>query len=193
MLTPRLKHGSVECVFYEYSHWKTKTCKSSAWAAQLVYNAVLELVPVPLQVVDLDEAFTAADAYATKEHAGLGGWWLEAGTHPEKFTVRWFSFQITWDDLPAWFRHVQSAQLQSCIAALEALARLLLLLARAESMNLCGNKRVFRFNQLCDNLGAASASRKQLAMSEPLSFVLQAAGFFVLQIGCCIASTSCCW
>jgi hypothetical protein len=144
LLTPRLKHGSVECVFYEYSHWKTKTCKSSAWAAQLFYNAVLELVPVPLQVLDLDAGFAAADAYATAEHAGLGGWWLEAGTYPDKCTVRWFSFQITWDDLPAWFRHGQSVQLQSCIAALEALAQLLLLLARAESMNLRGNKIVFR-------------------------------------------------
>lgn len=82
-----------------YSHWKTKPCKTSAWAAELFYNPVLELVPVPFQVVDLGEGLAAADAHAAAEHAGLGGWWLQTGTHPDKFTVRWFSFK-SWDNLP---------------------------------------------------------------------------------------------
>ena len=91
----------------------------------------------------LDEGFAAADASAIAEHAGLGGWWLET----DEFTVCWFSFSNYVGQCACL---VQSVQLRSCIAALEALAQLLLLLARAESMNLRGNKIVFRFHQLCD-------------------------------------------
>ena len=192
---PKLKHGCVECVFYDYKSSTVKTCASAAWAARLLYNAVLNQAPVSLRVVDVDAGLAAADAFASADHAGLGGWWIEEDCAPTKACVRWFSLQITWADLPPWFRPTKTAELQSCIAALEALAQLLLLLGRTE-----GRRRprqaIFRFHQLCDNIGAAAAARKQLSMTEPLCFVLQAAGFWCCERGIALCphhSPSYCW
>ena len=127
LITPKLKHGCVECVFYNYQHPVVKGCQASVRAAQLFHNAVRVQTAVPLRFAELDSDLAAADAFAAKEHGGLGGWWIEPDTG-----VHWFSFQITWADLPSWFRP-KGSSMQWCVAALEALAQLLLLVARAST------------------------------------------------------------
>ena len=121
LVTPKLKHGCVDCVVFNYQHPEVTGSQASAHAARLFYNA-----DVPLRFVDIDQSVAAADAFATKDYAGLGGWWVDRSA-----CVNWFSFQITWDDLPKWFR--TSSSMQSCIAALEALAQLVLLLILARA------------------------------------------------------------
>lgn len=179
---PKLKHGCVECVFYNYQHPRAKVCKTAARAAQLFCNAVRVQAAAPLRFLDIDGGLAAVDAFATAESGGIGGWWIASGSGCVRSKVRWFSFQINKNDLPAWFTNGCSGSLQSCIAALEAAAQLALLLARAEASQ-APEKVVLKFHQLCDNAGAASAARKHLAMSEPLSFVLQATGYWCCRLG----------
>ena len=47
---------------------------------------------------------------------------------------------------------------------------------------------VLRFHQLCDNAGAAACSRKQLSMSKPMCFILQATGFYCSKFGVALSS-----
>ncbi|CAK9032456.1 Uncharacterized protein SCF082_LOCUS20081 [Durusdinium trenchii] len=164
------------------AYWFSRVCKTAARAAQLFCNAVRVQAAAPLRFLDIDGGLAAVDAFATAESGGIGGWWIASGSGCVRSKVRWFSFQINKNDLPAWFTNGCSGSLQSCIAALEAAAQLALLLARAEASQ-APEKVVLKFHQLCDNAGAASAARKHLAMSEPLSFVLQATGYWCCRLG----------
>ena len=95
--------------------------------------------------------------------------------------IFWFSMQLTRKSLPAWFRAVGKQSLQACISLLEALAQLVLLILRVQHAQLNTSTVNIQFRQLCDNAGCAAANIKSLSQKEPVSFVLQAIGFYCCQ------------
>ncbi|CAJ1333457.1 unnamed protein product [Effrenium voratum] len=126
----------------------------------------------------------AADAFATADAAGIGGWWVPPGA------VEWFIFALTRDSLPAWFRCPSTPDLQKTICALEALAQLVLLVLRAPDVSAGvppGYTLVLR--QLCDNMGVVCSTAKQLSLKEPLCFVLQAVGFHSCRLGLALSTS----
>lgn len=68
-------------------------------------------------------------------------------------------------------------RVKSCIAALEALAQLMLLIGRMRDLEQ-PSRDMWGMHQLCDNSATVAVSRKQLSMTKPLCYVLQAAGFY---------------
>ena len=183
---PRIKNNGIDCVFFDYKHKWVSTCHSSACTAKLFMTALSAQLDIPLQFSDVDMALCAADAFATEHTGGLGGWWAAPGAHPEKCAVHWFSLSVTPESFPSWFTE-SSKSLQSCISALEALAQLMLLVGRAQA-HTAPKHCVLRFHQLCDNAGAAACSRKQLSMSKPMCFILQATGFYCSKFGVTLSS-----
>ena len=65
----------------------------------------------------------ATDAFAEGSRAVIGGWWIhrDAELCPEH--IHWFSYEISREDLPAWF---QAEDPEPVICALEASAHLVL-------------------------------------------------------------------
>ena len=156
---------------------KVKVSKAEAAVARFITQVVNECVPVPL-VVSNATGIAAADAFAEGKTADLGGWWLPAGAPLRPECVQYFSVRITWDDLPDWFRPA-SGDLQSCIAALEALAQLLLLACRVEAQEVSQHQVGWlAIRQMCDNLGVVGASAKQLSLKRPSAAVLQSCALF---------------
>ena len=93
---------------------------------------------------------------------------------PEKCAVHWFSISVTPESFPSWFTE-SSKSLQSCISALEALAQMVLLAGRAQA-HTAPKHCVLRF------------PRKQLSMSKPMCFILQATGFYCSKFGVALSS-----
>ena len=178
---PRVKRGGVECVFHDWTHAWVRSNQESVWAARLFTNAIAAHVEVPLRVTDIDSALCAADAFADSGRGGLGGWWLPPNKEMAQANVCWFSIQVSSSNLPKWFTE-SSKSFQSCIAALEALAQLMLLIGRMRDLEQ-PSREVWRMHQLCDNLATVAVSRKQLSMTKPLCYVLQAAGFYCCRFG----------
>lgn len=115
--------------------------------------------------------------------------WVVGGppqVHTLKNVQHWFSISVTPESFPSWFTE-SSKSLQSCISALEALAQLVLLVGRAQA-HTAPKHCVLRFHQLRDNAGAAACSRKQLSMSKPMCFILQATGFYCSKFGVALSS-----
>ena len=133
---------------------------------------------IPLQFAPHSSGLAAADAWADAEHAGLGGWWLPYGAPVDAAEICWFSVQLTRKSLPSWFRADGNSSLQACVAALEALAQLILLALRRRQAQLVYSTVTVQFRQLCDNAGVTAASVKSMSQKEPLSFVLQALGYY---------------
>ena len=143
-----------------------------------VVGFVLQLIEarVPVQLVELEQKaiVAAADAFADAREAGLGGWWLFAGSPLEVGQMRWFSFKVQLADLPSWFRPQrqkgQPASLQAIICALEALAQhILLVLPRRDGLVTNAGRGVVR--QRCDNLGVVGAAAKGFSMKEAVAAV----------------------
>ena len=88
-------------VFFDYSSPTTASCDRSVWAARLFYNAIESHMGIPLSISDAKQCIGAADAFATSNTAGIGGWWVDAGLSPCAADVHWFSFQLSREDLPA--------------------------------------------------------------------------------------------
>ena len=185
--SPRLKHGCVDCVFFDYSSSLVQSSKTSAWSAQLFFNAVRGQLAIPLRQLGGGSTPCAADAFADASLIGLGGWWALPGKTISKESVAWFSIQLNAGELPAWLR---APKMQQHIAAFMALGQLLLLLGRLQ-----GQKKPSGFLlslwQLCDNAAVAACSRKLLSMKEPLCFILQAIGFYCSINGVSLLSQHC--
>eukprot|EP00435_Cladocopium_sp_Y103_P043837 s2142_g12.t1 len=184
--TPRIRNGQISVVFFDFDNPRTSTCEQSAWAARLFHNAIGCHTQVPLQVQDSSPVACAADAFATDEHAGVGGWWVPDGLACVPGNVRWFSILFTKESLPLWFKAPQTASWQTCISAFEALAQLILLLLRCKDVAAVGHV-VLRFAQLCDNQGVSHATFRMLSMKQPLCFVLQALGYYSCKHGVTLA------
>ena len=178
LLSPRIRHGCVSVVLYNYGCSTCLVDSQSVKAATLFYNAISVSTFIPLQFAPHSSGLAAADAWADAEHAGLGGWWLPDGAPVDAAEIHWFSVQLTRKSLPSWFRAEGSASLQACIAALEAVAQLILLVLRRRHAQLLSSTVTVQFRQLCDNAGVTAASVKSMSQKEPLSFVLQALGYY---------------
>ena len=149
---PRVRQGSISCVFFDYSQDMVPCNRASTWAAQFFLRAVERQVKIPLRA--------AADAFATQHHAGIGGWWCPSAD-VRKSEVSWFSEQLVPASLPAWL--CAKATLQQDIASFEGVAQLCLLVARTGCEDTPGGYTL-RLRQLCDNSGTAASARKKLTM-----------------------------
>lgn len=117
MQTPRVRNGQVSLVFYDYTA-KLKRCdKQSAWASQLFKQALESNAKLPLRCCDSNDGLCAADAFATADEAGIGGWWVPKGAEVKAENACWFSMCFSCRDLPEWFKAPESKSLQACIAA----------------------------------------------------------------------------
>ena len=52
LVSPRLKRGQVDCVFYNYSSVSVRTNLASMWACKLFYNAVAKHQSIPLRRIE---------------------------------------------------------------------------------------------------------------------------------------------
>ena len=99
----------------------------------------------------------------------------------------WFSMCFSCRDLPDWFKAPESKSLQACIAAFEALAQLVLLLLRCENQEAVPENMTLRLAQLCHNQSVTYSTFRMLSMKQPLSFVLQALGFWCCRLRVALA------
>ena len=77
LVAPRLRQGRVGCVFYNFDSKLVVTDAEVCFAAQLFINVLRVQAPIPLRATGEDSNFVgAADAYATSDAVGIGGWWL---------------------------------------------------------------------------------------------------------------------
>ena len=79
--------------------------------------------PVHLAVRLAGSSPAAADAFASGEIAGIGGWFLPEGAPLAVSSIIWYSIPLDTDSLPDWFAG-DSADLATKICALEAPAQL---------------------------------------------------------------------
>ena len=190
LLAPRLQHGRVSCVFYDFESRLVSCDAGSAHCAQLFYNVLRGQTPIPLQVRREDPLFLgAADAFATAEKAGIGGWWVPKHLEHCPENARWFQFTLETQNLPVWFRTKESGDLQKCIAALEGHAQVVLLVLRAQDAQIAPGSSTLVFAHLCDNQGTTAASAKMLSLKQPMDFVLQALGYFCCRFGVALHMT----
>ena len=180
----RWKNGLAWLKFGDWTCDSVKPCAEEKQVAGFFLQLIEARVPVQLVELEQKAVVAAADAFADAREAGLGGWWLPAGSPLEVGQIRWFSFKVQLADLPSWFRpQRQSGQpgsLQAIICALEALAQLILLaLQRQDGLVTNAGRVVVR--QQCDNLGVVGAAAKGFSMKEPVAAVLQAAAVYCMR------------
>ena len=186
--TPRSKHGQVALTFYEYGAKHATMSSHAAFTARLFHNAVAANMCVPLILRSKQESWASADAWAERDRAGIGGWWTSCAPS-SKADVFWFSMQFSKADLPDWFKSESSVSLQSCIAALEALAQLVLMVLRWEQDGVVASQCSIQLRQLCDNQSVVAATAKMLSQKAPLCYVLQALGFWACKFGCVLETS----
>ena len=119
----------------------------------------------------------AAGAYGEGTRAGVGGWFLPEGAELHPSNILWFSCEVEWAALPAWFTK-DLHDLQSAIAALEALAQLILLSCQRSQLSLEAKMGRISLRQQCDNMGVVCSTAKHLSMKQPLASVLQSTALF---------------
>lgn len=184
--TPVVRNGQVSVVFFDYCSKTTASSKESVWAAQLFRNALAQHVSLPLWVKEDADLPCAADAFATADSAGVGGWWIPPGQARIASNARWFHMTFSRESLPIWFKAASNHSLQACIAAFEALGQLILLVLRCSEEPLPPSWTV-RLSQLCDNQSVTHATMRMLSTKQPLSYILQALGFYCAQLGVVLA------
>ncbi len=111
----------------------------------------------------------AADAWASKDCAGLGGWYCPDGNF-DWAKVKWFRLDLHMKDLPVWMQPQISANEQIAFLELLALGILAYLRLREESHRTCQ----IRLHHECDNLGSVGAVEKYFSTKAPMCFGLQA-------------------
>jgi hypothetical protein len=127
-------------------------------SARLFTNVIR--VPKPILLRDcLGSNSAAADAFADKDRAGIGGWFLLHGDALKASALHWFSVSLLRDDLPDWF---DCQSLQSGITALEALAQIILLLMQVQFGHL-PKQLVTSLPQMCDKHRVVAGSAKMLS------------------------------
>ena len=187
LVSPRLKRGQVDCVFYNYSSVSVRTNLASMWACKLFYNAVAKHQSIPLRRIEESFIPCAADAFATTSVAGVGGWWAPTAESARQDQVFWFSISLGKWNLPEW---LICEKLQSYIASFEALGQLLLLLGRVRGIKSPAH-HVLLMRQLCDNAAVAASTQKMLSLKAPLAFVLQAISYHAVAHGVQLTSAHC--
>ena len=165
------------CVFYDYSSPRVQCNKESAWAAQFFLRSVESQLRIPLRIFEPERVHCAADAFASGQQAGVGGWWTASDEALQQSQVFWFSEMLDESCMPPWMCAKET--FQQDIASFEGIAQLCLLVGRTAGQ-VPPSGVTLRFHQLCDNMGTAASLRKKLSMQVPLSYVVQAVGFSLL-------------
>lgn len=183
LLTTAGKHNQVWVKFAEWGPKDMRVTEAVAEAASF-YKAMVQLqTPVPLLEADGPLLPAAADAFADAHSAGIGGWWLPANKDLQPSNLKWFSIQLTVNELPDWF-HQGKKDLQTHICALEALAQLVLTACIIEdglAPPSWAGSVVLR--QWSDNQGTVGAFTKNMSMRPSLAGVLQACARLCQQHG----------
>ena len=89
---------------------------SAAWLQTSLSRKLSSGVPSFRQRVghaNTERFAQAADAHATEQRAGIGGWWLEGAGPARRDQVRWLSVQLDTSTLPPWFKSRKSNALRS--------------------------------------------------------------------------------
>ena len=179
------KNGRVWVKFGDFDASCVQATKEESSVALFFLRIVQATSPVHLVEKEGPCVVAAADAFAERDVAGLGGWWLPPGCALSLANVKYFSCYIRRVDLPTWFLHdddgKQVQSLQSCICALEALAQLVLLDARLRDGQSRASLGRVCVRQQCDNLGVVCSSSKGLSMRRPLCYVLQASAMVCMR------------
>ena len=117
----RWQNGLAWLKFGDWACDSVKPCAEEKQVAGFFLQLIEARVPVQLVELEQKAIVAAADAFADAREAGLGGWWLPAGSSLEVGQIRWFSFKVQLADLPSWFRPQhqkgQPASLQAIICA----------------------------------------------------------------------------
>eukprot|EP00438_Fugacium_kawagutii_P032077 Skav235377 [mRNA] locus=scaffold59:244863:246083:- [translate_table: standard] len=173
LLAP-LKNGQAWVRFGDKQCSSIKVSSAAAKACAF-YRKIVELqTKIFLREVTSPHIPAAADAFAEASVAGIGGWWLPQGKSLQPEHIKWFSIQITADELPDWFLD-KCADLSKHICALEGLAQLVLsdlLLAEQDVGKHFNGRLVLR--QDSDNQGVVGATARGLSMKPDVAGVLQA-------------------
>ena len=177
---PNCRNGFVFCVFFDFDAETARVSPSTSHAGRIFYNAVFEQQQIPLCINEKGGCTAAADACADEYTAGIGGWWLPAGSSCHPANIHWFSWQLTCASLPKWFKAKDSSSLQSSICALEALAQLVLLLLRVQQGSFHGSRCSIALRQLCDNAGVVFSYREE--PKSKAASVLDSAGIRLLEL-----------
>ena len=181
--TPRIRQGIISCVFCDYSSPRVQCNKESAWAAQFFLRSVESQLRIPLRIFEPERVHCAADAFASGQQAGVGGWWAASDEALQQSQVFWFSEMLDASCMPPWMCAKET--FQQDIASFEGIAQLCLLVGRTAGQ-VPPSGVTLRFHQLCDNMGTAASLRKKLSMQVPLSYVVQAVGFHCCRLGICL-------
>lgn len=186
VLSPAWKNGRVWLKLGEPRARNVKPSAEEKRVAGFFLHFIEAVKPLYLVESHGQPCLAAADAFASHNRAGIGGWWLPAGAPLCVSELRWFSYQFSMDALPAWFKAdatlEHDANLQLLICALEALAQLVLLaLQRRQASH--SNVGCLVIRQFCHNMGVVGASATGFSMKEPLASVLQAWALFCLHEG----------
>ena len=117
----------------------------------------------------------AADAWAGSALSGIGGWFRAL----ESNKLFWFHLEIEQGQLPDLW--LWPEKMQAAICALELLAQLALVLARAK---VDGNAQLHcaRLRQYGDNMPVVAACSKGMSTALPLCFALMALAFAALEL-----------
>ncbi|CAE7027690.1 unnamed protein product [Symbiodinium sp. CCMP2592] len=90
--------------FGDWACDSVKPCAEEKQVAGFFLRLIEPRAPVHLVELEQKAVVAAADACASEHEAGLGGWWLPAGSPLEVDQLRWFSFKVQVSDLLDWFR-----------------------------------------------------------------------------------------
>ena len=117
-----------------------------------------------------------ADAWAGSHVGGVGGWFQCASGQ-----LRWFHVAIARSDIPDEWKWPQT--MQAGVGALELLAQLALVVARAKTSGMpCVHRALLR--QCSDNLGVVASVSKGLASKPPLCSALVTLSLVCLRVKC---------
>ena len=184
LLGPRWKRGRVRLKFFDFDSKAIKVDEALAASARLFLNSVAVDAEWRVAGLPATNMHAAADAFATKDHAGIGGWFVTSPTWPEAAEeLYWFSCQITRDMLPASWG--MSDDLSKYIATFECIAQWVLL----ESRQAFGLPNEVSLRQHCDNLGVTELSAKLITTKAPLCYALQGLAFTAARAGQVISLT----
>ena len=168
-----------------------RTITGKIWARFSAWTPCVDLDPVSLsslhtlQRVFCTNSFSwagervaedaAADAWAGSALSGIGGWFRAL----ESNKLFWFHLEIEQGQLPDLWQWPE--KMQAAICALELLAQLALVLARAK-VDGTAQLHCVRLRQYGDNMPVVAACSKGMSTAPPLCFALMALAFAALEL-----------
>ena len=180
VLSPPLKQGRVWVKFGEPEPKIIKFSQEELAVARFFKRLLTCSDPIPLVEKPGPVSVAAADAFAEDGRFGIGGWFLLPGAALHPSNIYYFTYQLQHSELPRWFTR-PGKDLQAYIAALEALARLVLLDCQRRVIQMHSSFAWISLRQFCDNAGVVCVSQKGLSLRQPLAGVLQSTALYAAE------------